>query len=157
MNTKIKNIPFLLLLLLVCACNSDDDNLEPQLNSVEFLTIGKDALHGNGDEGIPQLNAVISNTEDWETLMNQMNSVNNVTDDFTETTIDFDNYVIIAVFDQIYSYGGNSIEITNVQENNNEIIISIDDSQQTEGIYPVMEQPFDIVKIAKIDKPIVFE
>ena len=157
MKTKIKNIPFLLLLFLVCACNSDDDNLEPQSNSVEFLTIGKDALHGNGDEGIPQLNAVISNTEDWETLMNQMNSVNNVTDDFTETTIDFDNYVIIAVFDQIYSYGGNSIEITNVQENNNEIIISIDDSQQTEGIYPVMEQPFDIVKIAKIDKTIVFK
>ena len=47
----------------------------------------------------------MSNTSDWNNLMTQMNSVNNVTDSFSETNIDFNQFEIIAVFDSVHDNG----------------------------------------------------
>jgi len=68
-------------------------NIEPTL-------IAKDNLFGNGDEGIIEQKLIISDQITWNNLMTQINSVNNVTDSFTETDIDFSEYKIIAVLNE---------------------------------------------------------
>ncbi|MDZ7613606.1 MAG: hypothetical protein U5K51_07850 [Flavobacteriaceae bacterium] len=77
----------------------------------------------NGTEEIIQSNFVIIDSNKWNELMTQMNSVNNVTKDFIETNIDFNQYQIIVVFDQIYGNGGHSIDITTISETENNIIV----------------------------------
>lgn len=88
--------------------------------------------------------------------MNSMDKTNNVTKNFTTTTIDFNKYQIIAVFDNIKTTGGYSIDITSVVENRNNIVVTIK-RLLTGDNSTVMTQPFHIVKIPKTTKPIVFE
>ncbi len=56
---------------------------------METTLIAKENLHGNGAEGISEQNLIISDQTTWNDLITQMNSVNNVSDNFTETDIDF--------------------------------------------------------------------
>lgn len=135
------------------SCNSDDDSFVPQ--NIEQIMIGKGNLNG-GSENISQQNIVIYNQSDFDLLMNAMNMANNVTDSFTETTVDFDSYMIIAAFDQIRNNGGHSIDIISVIENEENITIDVE-KLQNGGVSSVITQPFHIVKIQKSDKPIVFQ
>ena len=110
------------------------------------------ALHGNGDEGISQSNLVITNDADWQNLMNQMNTVNNVTDDFTETDIDFNTYNVIAIFLDIKPSGW-EVKITDITEDDTNIHVY---KSEEAFLYSVMTQPFHIVKISKSYKPVIF-
>jgi hypothetical protein len=97
---------------------------------------------------------VITNTTDWQSLLDQMNSNNsNETNDFTEINIDFDNYIVIAVFLEVKPVNW-FVEITTIIENETNIVVSQED---TEGGFTTIEQPYHIVKIPITDKPIVFE
>ena len=149
----MKNMFLILsILLTIYSCNKNDDNqVFPQ--NKEFDVIYNGALSGNGSEGITQSNMVINNTNDWENLMSQMNSVNNLSDNFSETDIDFNDYIIIAVFLEVKSNGW-EIEITNITENENSLVVS---TNETELISSVITQPFSIVKIRRTEKTIEFE
>lgn len=152
----MKTILFSLLLLftLSCTTTNDNDDFEPQ--TIIPVLIGKDNLYGNGAEGIRQQKVVVSNQTTWIQLMNSMNARNNVTNNFTTTTIDFDKYQIIAVFDNIKTTGGFSIDITNVVENQNNIVVTIK-NLLTGGDSAIMTQPFHIIIIPKTTKPVVFQ
>ncbi len=132
---------------------SDDDSM---LKTINFLLIGQGELYGNGVEGIAQSNLVINDTNTWNDLMVKMNSVNNVTNDFTETNIDFDQYQVIAIFDQIYGSGGHSIDIKKITENETNVIVKVENLLNGDDTL-VITQPFHIVKISKSEKLIVFE
>jgi len=82
-----------------------------------------------------------------------MDSVNNVSDSFSEIDIDFDKYMIIAIF---VGMGANIIivEITSIIENETNITVL---KQEIETISSVVTQPYHIVKIPISDKTIVFE
>jgi hypothetical protein len=95
----------------------------------------------------------ISNTNDWQNLISQMNSVNNVSDDFTEIDINFNEFTVFAIFLEVKGNGW-EIEIENVIENETNISIS---TQETEFDNFVITQPFQIIKIPKTDKPIIVE
>jgi hypothetical protein len=148
----------ILTLILICSisfftsCNNDD-NSEFESTEINFTEIGKGALFGNGQEGITQSNVTISNTNDWKYLISQMNSVNNVSDNFTETDINFNEFTVFAIFLEIKSNGW-EIGTENVTENQNNISIS---TLETEFDTSVMTQPFSIVKINKTDKSIIVE
>lgn len=143
----------LLTVLLICSCSENDNNqVFPQ--SKEFDVIYNGVLSGNGSEGITQSNMVINNTIDWENLMSQMNnSFNTVTDNFSETDIDFDNYLIIAVFLDVKPSGW-EVKITNITENESSLVVS---TNETQFISSVITQPFSIVKIRRTEKAIEFE
>ena len=150
----MKNIFLILLTVLsICSCSENDDNqVFPQ--SKEFDVIYNGVLSGNGSEGITQSNMVINNTIDWENLMSQMNnSFNTVTDNFSETDIDFDNYLIIAVFLDVKPSGW-EVKITNITENESSLVISTNETQFASS---VITQPFSIVKIRRTEKAIEFE
>lgn len=96
----------------------------------------------------------INNTIDWENLMSQMNnSFNTVTDNFSEIDIDFDNYLIIAVFLDVKPSGW-EVKITNITENESSLVISTNETQFASS---VITQPFSIVKIRRTEKAIEFE
>jgi hypothetical protein len=82
-----------------------------------------------------------------------MDSYNIVSTNFTEIDIDFNNYIIIAVFLEVKPVNW-LVEITNIMENEDNILVSQED---TEGGFLTIDQPYHIVKIPITDKPIVFE
>ena len=120
------------------------------------ILIGKGELHGNGSEGITKQNLVITNKKAWDNLVDAMNSVNNVSNSFTETDIDFSKYQVIAIFDQLRSSSGYDISITNITEYADSIVVDVNHVIPNGSVLTVMTQPFHIVKIPVSDKSIIF-
>lgn len=149
-----KNVLIILLSIFVLSCNSDDDN--SGMVNVESTLIAKDNLFGNGDEGIIEQNLEITDQNTWDNLISQMNSVNNVSDNFSEIDIDFSQYKVIALFDEIRGNGGYSLEL-NIMSNSENIIVNITDVVPEGNATTVITQPFHIVKISNSDLPIIFE
>ena len=139
----------MIIILLSCSNNTNNtiitDNNEP-------ILIAKGSLNYNTVFG--QENMVITTNAEWQALITSMQSINeNVLETFLETTIDFETYMIIAVFDVKNST--TSIDITSVTENDNNIIISVDNLNI--GITQDVAHPYHIIKIRKSSKPIVFD
>ena len=149
----MKTILLILSFFLSFGCNNNDPQKPFQSTEITFTEIGQGALFGNGVENISQSNLLINNQTDWQNLISQMNSVNNVSDTFSETSIDFDNFSVIAIFLEIKGNGW-EVVINTIIENEDYITISI---QETEFMTTVITQPFQIVKIPKTTKEIVAE
>lgn len=124
---------------------------------IELKTIGQGTLYGNGEEGIPQQNIIIDNKAEWTNLQEKMNSVNKVTPGFSETDIDFSEFIILAAFDKVQGYGGVSIEITKLSENEKEVKFSAKTHSPGGVATTVMNQAFHIVKIPATKKRILFK
>lgn len=134
-------------------CSSDDESIQ---QSIEFSLIAKGELYGNGDEMLDRSSFVVKDSNAWNELISKMDTVNEVSKDFIETDIDFDSYYVIAVFDEIRNYGGNSIEVTEINEYTNKIVVKIDQAS-SDGLNAVISQPFHLVKIKKTQKSISFD
>lgn len=157
MKLKTKTLLRMMLLLpflaLEIACG---DKTEACLQDDGFTEIYKGELSGNGTEKIDKSNLVIKNQSEWSDLMNQMNRANPVIDNFTEINIDFDNYMIIAVFDDVKQNGGHSIDIVEITCNRNKIVISVRNLNNG-NLTSVITQPFHIIKIPRTEKQITFD
>jgi hypothetical protein len=151
----MKKIALLSVAAIVFLSCSSQDNSTQQLAVMPTL-IGKGFLGGNGEEQIPQQNRVIRNAEDWNALKTQMNTVNPETDTFSETIIDFSQFEILAVFDEVKNSGGHAIAITSIVENTNAIVATVDHISPGEVGTAVMTQPYHIVKMPASAKPVVF-
>lgn len=149
-----KNALIILLAIFALSCNSEDYNLE--MVDIEFVLITKDNLFGNGGEGIIEQNLEITSQSMWNNLISQMNSVNNVSDNFSEIDIDFSQYKVIAIFDKIKNNGGHSLEL-NLTGNSENIIVNINYISPKGNVMSVITQPYHIVKIPNSNLPIIFE
>jgi len=145
-------IVLILFTVVLTNCNKKDGTYE----EIEFTTIGQDNLYGNGQENIDKDNLTIYDTESWNSLLTKIDTKNNVSDGFLETSIDFTNFMVIAIFDEVYGNGGHSIDIVKIEENASNIVVTIDNILKGD-ITTVMTQPFHLVKIKKTDKQITFE
>lgn len=153
MKKIIKNLPILLMAFTLLSCQQKDF---PAIELVSSLIV-KDNLYGNGDEGINEENFHITDQSSWEELMEKVNLVNTETDKFAETDIDFTQFDIIAVFDQIRPSSAYSIDlfITDDTENINvEIIKIVPESGAI--VSTVITQPYHIVKIDKQELELKF-
>ena len=149
-----KNVLIILLSIFVLSCNSNDNN--SGMVNIESTLISKGNLFGNGAEGIIEQNLIIADQISWNNLITQMNSANNVSNSFTETNIDFSEYTVIAVFDQIKVNGGHSLEL-NIISNSENIIVSVTNLGASGNATALITQPYHIVKIKNSDLPILFE
>lgn len=149
-----KHILIILLSVFVMSCSLEENNSE--IVNIESTLIAKGNLFGNGNEGIIEQNIEITDQNTWENLITQMNSVNNVSNNFSETNIDFSQYKIIAIFDKIRGNGGHSLEL-NIISNTENIIVNITDVVPEGHATTVITQPFHIVKISNADLPIIFK
>ncbi len=151
----MKKLLLILVTTIFLSCSNSDS--KTSTSDLTLFEIGSGNLYGNSSEGIIESRLLVTNSVSWNTLMNEMNSVNNVSASFTETTIDFANYDLIVLFDQVRGSGGYTIEASNVNENTSSIVVSVN-LQVPTGVVPlVITQPFHIYKIAKTTKPVIFE
>lgn len=146
---RIRILLLLLGISFLDSCNRNDSALETK--KVTFTEIGKGTL--SGSEEISKSNVKITNSTDWQNLISKMNTINNVSNRFTEININFDEFMIFAIFLDVKPNGW-EVEIRNVVENDKNIIISkIETGYNT----TVITQPFHIIKIPKSTKPIIVE
>jgi hypothetical protein len=142
-----------LIFLLALNCKTTQ-NQEKMINEDAFL-IGKGNLYGSGTEGIEKVNLVITSQSDWRALLAKLNLVNNVSNSFSETKIDFSKFTIIAVFDEVKATGGHLLD-ADIKTSSKNITVNII-TQAPEGMATnVMTQPYYIVKITKSELPIIF-
>ena len=149
-----KNVLFILIAIFVSSCNSNDDNL--QMLNVTSSLIAKGNLYGNGAEEIIEQNLEITDQKTWSDLITKMNSVNNTSDSFSEIDIDFSQYKIIAIFDEIRTNGGHGLEL-NIRSNAENMIVRKIETVSEGNTTTVIAQPFLIVKISNTTLPIIFE
>jgi hypothetical protein len=161
----MKNLFLLLVSFIILSCNNND---EPEPTPYIPITITPTLIAKRNDkeptDGISNENFVINDNTIWTNIKNLMDAPyiaiglgNYYTENnFTETNIDFTNYTVIVVFDQIYTNGGHSIDITNITEYENNVIVTVENLQTGNGSN-VGTQPYHIVKIPKTIKPIVFQ
>jgi hypothetical protein len=148
-------IPVLMLTMMgVGGC--EKSNTETEQTKIVSVLIAQGFLSGADIEGIVRQNLVIRDNESWQNLINQMNTVTNVSETFTETVIDFSEYIVIAVFDEVKSNGGWTIDIADIVPQNNQIVVTVT-NLKTGDLTSVITQPYQIVKIPVSNKEIVFE
>jgi len=152
-----KEVLFIVLLCLFnCKTNKESTNANSvKMKTIESNLIAKGDLYGSGAEGIDAQNLVITNQNDWDTLKTQMNSVNKVSDGFVETTIDFSENTIIAVFDEVKGSGGHHLELE-ITSNSENTLVNITHVDPEGNATSVMTQPYHIIKITKLKLPIKF-
>ena len=146
----MKKLLLLILPLFALAACSNDDNNNTTTEEINFSTIAKNTLNGNGN--ISQSNLVFNNQTDWNSFLIQLDEIDNVTATFNETEIDFTAFTVIAVIDEIKT-SGSEINILTALESTNTITIS---SELTMYSTAVISQPFHIIKIPKTNKQIIF-
>ncbi len=151
---KKTNIIFFGIFLLFFGCSETTIDILNESNTVSL--IGEGALLGNGEEGIGAQNLIITNSEDWNALLVKMDSRNEVTNTFSETTIDFFAYRVIAVFDELRPTQGYSIFL-DVSTNEQNVVVQVEYRIREEGAAAIITQPFSIIAIPINDLPIVFE
>ncbi|WP_179339266.1 protease complex subunit PrcB family protein [Winogradskyella ludwigii] len=148
-------ISLTLLFVVNCKSNKMDQNNAEMVNA-ESVLIAKGNLYGSGEEGITKQNRVIDNQNDWKDLIAQMNTVNNVSDHFSETEINFSKYTIIAVFNGVKGSGGHSIDI-DISSTSKNTLVTVNYSAPKGNATSAMTQPYYIAKILKSNLPIVFQ
>ncbi|MEN2414689.1 protease complex subunit PrcB family protein [Flavobacterium mesophilum] len=145
-------ILFLSIALALTSCNNDDS--DP--SKVAFKTIIQGDHYGGSPGTIQQSNLVIKNQTDWNNLQAKLNFMTLAVYTSPDMNVDFTKQQVIAVFDQVRNSGGYSIDITNITQNNTELIVKIEQLKKGD-LTTVMSQPFHIVKIAKTNKTVVFK
>ncbi|MFA7446467.1 MAG: protease complex subunit PrcB family protein [Flavobacteriaceae bacterium] len=148
-----------ILSMMLMSCSSDDNESFSSQN-MEFSTIARFVI-GNTPflDNSESQNIIISDSANWEDFLVDLEyhlgySIDSINID---SSVDFETYQVISVFDQIRPTGGFGISVISVIENQNNIIVNLETSYDDGITFQMPIQPFHIVKIPKSDKPVVFE
>lgn len=140
------------MLFMVTSCHGEDENVENK-NQINFQLIGKGNLIGNYVN--PQ-NTIITNSIQWNNFLNQIDSTTYQTSaSFITTYINFNEFIVIVVVDEIYPSGGHSIDITKMEDYPKYIDINVEKSLKG-NVTSIITQPYHIVKIPKTTKSLLF-
>ena len=141
------------LFFILNSCQDDEQNAVAP-TPITFSLIGKGNFYG-GTYLTPQ-NSVITNNADWNNFLAQADATNNVSGSFTETNVNFNQFMIIVAVDQVQNSGGHSIDIMSAIEHPLNITVEVDKLLIGDAT-TVITQPYHIVKIQKSTKPMIFQ
>ncbi|WP_221892414.1 protease complex subunit PrcB family protein [Winogradskyella flava] len=150
----INKIFSVLIIFLALNCKSTEN--QAKMANEAVVLIAKGNLYGAGAEGIKKQHLVITERQDWNNLITKLNSVNNVSNGFTETAIDFSKYTVIAVFDEVKTSGGYSVEL-DIASHSDKTVIKVTQNSPDGMATAVMTQPYYIAKVSKTNLPIEFQ
>jgi hypothetical protein len=116
---------------------------------VSFETIKQSAYSGYEERG----RYVIQTAEAWASLRNKM------AQGWRSPTIDFNQHMVIAVFQGLQNTGGFSITITDVVEYENYVKVSVTETAPgpDDIVTMALTQPAHIIKLERIEKKVVFD
>ena len=146
----MKTLILSLLLFIAISCNKSEEISVFPAQTITPVLIGKGIYSGSAI----QSNSVIINQSNWLQLLTLLTPQN--TSEFSSVNVDFDNFQLLVIIDAIRPSTGFTINITNIVENNINIIATITSINSGNG-YTVFSQPFCIVKIPKSIKPVIFQ
>ncbi len=149
MKTKIYFSLFLMAYILF-SCNKSDNEVQ-QTASITPNTLAKGATTPVLDNG----NYAIDNSTNWNNLLSMFSDGVIIDNVFSETNIDFSQYMVIAVVDVGHTTGGWSIDITNISETSTNIEVTYSNLDNGDDTL-IAVQPFHVVKIPKSNKPVIF-
>ncbi|MDD2777813.1 MAG: protease complex subunit PrcB family protein [Methanocellales archaeon] len=148
LNMKKVIIPLVLIsILLVSGCVTQLSDQE-----LTFETISKGSSSGHDE----RKDYVIKDLSEWGDLWSKMHSI--VLPTPNPPNVNFEDEMIIAVFQGRHFTGGYAIEITQIVEKENSVEIFVKeispppDSMVTQAF----TQPYHIVKVKRVDKEVVF-
>ena len=149
--TKFTLIILTSLFAFGCSTPNDYSNMA----DVDSELISKGDLSGIGTEVISNQYFSFTNQTEWDNFISQIDVTNEVSSGFSEQNIDFSEYVVIAVIDQVRNTSGYSIDLE-ISTNYEKIFIGSNlSSPSPDGVVAtVISQPYHIVKIAKTNLPI---
>lgn len=143
----------MVLFITLISCNNNNDENPFFPITITPVLIGKGNLMGS--ENISPQKIVLYDNANWNDILNSIDQFRLA--QFTETTnVNFNDFQLIAVFDNVYPSPTYEVNITNVTENVNNIVVTVQKTYSP-SIATVMTQSFHIVKIPKSTKPIVFQ
>lgn len=139
-----------IFLLILFGCKSTTT----KINEVSFQTVSKGVLFGDGVEGISESNISFTNTKDWKSFLEKINTPNT----FSKVTIDFSEQQLLCVFDTIRNTSGYKIEIKNILIENKgiKIIYTSAKPSSKEMVNMVITQPYHLVIINKRAEEVTF-
>lgn len=145
-----------LIILSFVFTGCPQNKLKPKSN--DFITLYKGVLHGAGEEGFKEENCIIESEKEWKEFLSRLDRTNKISNGFGDE-IDFSENTVIAVFDSVKTTGGHSIMVSKLEVESEELIVYIEKTapKPTDMVTMALEQPFQIIKIGKTDKKIVFK
>jgi hypothetical protein len=151
----MKKLILSFILFATLSCNKDDNQSVTNPTNVTLpitsVLIGKSSIT---DPNPPLQNSLISTQSQWDALLLSMNAINNVSNNFTGTNINFNVFDVIAVFRNPISNSSSTVDIISIEENQTNRVVTV--RNLINGISSDISQPFHIVKIPKSTKPVIF-
>jgi hypothetical protein len=159
MNKKsIMGVAILINATMLTAFSCGEGNEPENGTKIQFSVIGQsDNIYSGDYNSLPEQYSIIRNNADWENLITAIDATWNgpISPTFTETDIDFSQFIIIAVIDSVYGNAGHSIYVKDITEYSENLIVAVE--KLDEGIVAtVITQPFQIIKIPVTDKEVIF-
>ena len=140
-------LAFILIITLNgCSKDNSSDTFVPV--NITPVLIGKGFTY----DTVTPNNLVINNQSDWAAFLTTMNSVSST---FINANVDFNLYMVIAVVDSQRGSTGYSINIDTIVENEANIIVEY--SFLLGDGFIDMIQPYHIVRVPRINKPVMFQ
>ena len=145
---KTKSLLFFLLISMAYTSCQKKAAEAQQPDNITPVTIAK----GEGSGGIDDGNYVIKNDRVWNDFLNMFGwAVNHI---FSETDIDFSQYMVIAVVDTVHPYSPNTLDITDIELVQDTIRVRYTNLNTGDATMPA--QPFHVVKIRTRNEPVEF-
>ncbi|MBT4541311.1 protease complex subunit PrcB family protein [Candidatus Woesearchaeota archaeon] len=142
---KILTILLLISILLISSCSDQ---------KLTFETIHIKNSKGHEEKE----NYVIKNSLEWNNLLDVVSPLRlYINPDLPD--INFEEEMVIAVFQGSQPSSGYSIEITKIIEKDNsiEIIVKEKSAPKNQLVLTMVTEPYHIVKVKKSDKEVVFK
>ena len=137
-----------ILIITLNGCSSDNSSTPFVPVTITPVLIGKGFTY----DTVTPNNLVINNQSDWAAFLTTMNSVSST---FINANVDFNLYMVIAVVDSQRGSTGYSINIDTIVENEANIIVEY--SFLLGDGFIDMIQPYHIVRVPRINKPVMFQ
>ena len=99
-------------------------------------------------------NYIIKNDSIWNDFLVMFGQAVNVNRVFSETDIDFSQYMVIAVVDTVHPYSPNTLDITDIELVQDTIRVRYTNLNTGDATMPA--QPFHVVKIRTRNEPVEF-
>ena len=130
---------------------------ESNLQLIGHEKICEGNLYGAGEEGLEAQTIIIQSQQELETLLDKMSSINPTNCSDILMTIDFSEYDLIFLLDQVRGSAGYAIEVSNISELNDLVTIQYEQISPQGMASTVMTQPFCFEQVLKLNSEVQFE
>jgi len=142
-----------LLVGMSCTTSKKTENKPSKEWTYSIMETGN--MFGAGEEGLNEGVLSAKNMEEFNAVVQQINSINKeITDDLVATTDFFKESMLLFIFDKVRGSGGHTMEVINITHTSEALVVSIKNTAPEGPASTVMTQPFVVLKTAKSSLPI---